>query len=569
MRVHQSSSNMRATLKMVLLGMATTALLSGAAIGQTAAALATTAAAPNAFIASDVQVSPYRTNPFERGGRIANGRYWLRDATMEDMIAAAYTVSPSHVFGGPPWIEWDHYDVSAIAPAGTTQAQAMKMLQALLTERFGLTVKPDTKPLPTMALMLGKGKPKLKESGEEDNPDGSSASTGECKFNPPAVKPPPGVQPDISFSCKSMSMEKLAGNLRYWGFGYYPDDGFVLDQTGLKGNYDFDLHWSQKSNMAKEGADGITIYDAIEQQLGLKLGKTTAPQPVMNIVAVNETPTPNAPDLANKMPPLPPPEFEVEVIKPSRPDETQLNGRINGGQISLQYVTPQFLITFAWQLTDEMLANPPKWMNDDHYDIEAKAAAPPPTPGAKSNAAPEFTMDDLQHMLQVMMEKRFNIKWHMEDRPVEAYTLVAVNPKLAIADPNNRTACKEGPGADGKDPRNTNPALGRLLTCTNITMAQFASQLQTQANGYVHTPVVDATGLTGHYDLTLSFSASQQLHGSAMGPGKKADDSASDPNGGLTLFEAMSRQLGLKMEKTKRPVPVLVFDHIDPKPTDN
>jgi uncharacterized protein (TIGR03435 family) len=174
-------------------------------------------------------------------------------------------------------------------------------------------------------------------------------------------------------------------------------------------------------------------------------------------------------------------------------------------------------------------------------------------------------------MLQVLITERFNMKSHMEDRPMDAYTLVAVSPKLTKADPANRTGCKEGPGADGKDPRNTNPVLGRLVTCRNITMAQFAEQLRTQAPGYVHSPVLDATGIQGNYDLTLSFSGAGQLQGggAAGAPAAGSSDSASDPSGGVSLFDAISRQLGLKMEKVKRPVPVLVIDHIDDKPTDN
>jgi uncharacterized protein (TIGR03435 family) len=42
-----------------------------------------------------------------------------------------------------------------------------------------------------------------------------------------------------------------------------------------------------------------------------------------------------------------------------------------------------------------------------------------------------------------------------------------------------------------------------------------------------------------------------------------------DPNGAVTLFDAVSKQLGLKLEKQRRPVQVLVIDHIEEKPTEN
>ncbi len=62
-----------------------------------------------------------------------------------------------------------------------------------------------------------------------------------------------------------------------------------------------------------------------------------------------------------------------------------------------------------------------------------------------------------------MFADRFQMTSHFEDRPVEAFTLIATNPKMKKADPLNRTHCKEGPGPDGKDPRIANPILGRLL----------------------------------------------------------------------------------------------------------
>ena len=77
--------------------------------------------------------------------------------------------------------------------------------------------------------------------------------------------------------------------------------------------------------LATAGGNGISIYDAIDKQLGLKLGKQLSPIPVVIVDSLNETPTPNAPDLAKILPPLPPPEFEVSTIKPSRPDEREIS----------------------------------------------------------------------------------------------------------------------------------------------------------------------------------------------------------------------------------------------------
>jgi uncharacterized protein (TIGR03435 family) len=170
-------------------------------------------------------------------------------------------------------------------------------------------------------------------------------------------------------------------------------------------------------------------------------------------------------------------------------------------------------------------------------------------------------------MLQQLLMERFNMKVHMEERPIDAYTIYADHPKLKAADPTTRTHCKEGPGPDGKDLRQGNPMLTELFTCQNVSMKELADQLSLFATGYVYTVPVDATGLTGRYDLTMAWSAaSLTILKPASAPGQPV---SSDPDGTVTLDEAMHSQLGLKLVKTKRPVPVLVIDHVEETPTAN
>jgi uncharacterized protein (TIGR03435 family) len=73
-------------------------------------------------------------------------------------------------------------------------------------------------------------------------------------------------------------------------------------------------------------------------------------------------------------------------------------------------------------------------------------------------------------------------------------------------DSESRTTCTEFPGPDGKDPRMANPAITRLLNCTNVTMAQFGKLLLVDADDYVPSPVLDKTGIEGGWDFTLYFS---------------------------------------------------------------
>ena len=487
---------------------------------------------------------------------------------MVDLVAAAYGVENDYVMGGPSWLERDRFDVIAKAPAGTSKENVRLMLQAMLAERFKLAVHNDTKAMPAYVLTVGKGKPRIKES-DESSPAG-------CGPGPKLPDPPQGGVGYVSVTCHNMTMEKFAENLRQMAGNYLTSP--VVDQTGLKGFWDIDIKWTGRGNLQKAGADGISIFDAVDKQLGMKLEMQKAPLPVLVVDSVNEKPTPNAPSVATSLPAPPPPAFEVAVIKPSKPGETNLQGRINGGQVDVKNAPLKFLISFAWDLnqnSDEMIADAPKWLNEDRFDILGKASSEMSAKGM------QIDFDDLRLMVQTLLEDRFKLKTHREDRPVNAYTLVAVSPKLKKADPEMRTGCKEGPGPDGKDPRIASPVLNRLVTCQNMTMADFAQELTNLAPGYIKTPVVDATGIEGRYDFTLSFSSADLTRASAGGGGAGggagggtggaggAAAGSSDPNGALSLIDAVNKQMGLKLEKVKRPVSVLVIDHIDEKPTDN
>jgi uncharacterized protein (TIGR03435 family) len=319
-------------------------------------------------------------------------------------------------------------------------------------------------------------------------------------------------------------------------------------------------------------AGTITLFDALEK-LGLKLDPVEVPVPVLVVDSVNQKPTANVPNVAEFLHvPAAPKEFEVAELKPTNPDFRGMRLQIQpGGRVNIAGTPLKFLIQQAWDLTDDRLVGAPKWMETDRYDIVAKADV----------AGPEMDIDDLWPMLRALLVERFKLAVHTEERPATAYTLTAIKPKMKKADPNSRTKYKEGPAAEGKDLRDKNPILSRLITVQNMTMAQFAEKLKTIAPGYIHSPVLDATGLEGGYDFTLSFSpvgltqagggGGAGRGGAQPGPPTPADTpaAASDPNGAVTLFEAIDKQLGLKLQAQKRPVSILVIDHVEQKPIEN
>jgi uncharacterized protein (TIGR03435 family) len=535
------------------------ALLSSAAFGQSG----DTSPKP-AFALADIHTSAHTTNPnpFMSGGVLRGGRYDLRNATMVDLIKTAWNVDADTVLGGPNWLETDRFDVIAKAAPNTPPETIRLMLQALLADRFQLEIHKDTRPLPGFALTLGKGKPKLKES------EGTAAPG--CQPEP--QKSEPGAPAYVVVTCHHWTMDEFAPNLRLMASAYLTSP--VVNATGLQGSWDFQIKWSPRQQLAQAGSEGISIFDAVDKQLGLKLVSQKLPTPVLIVDRVNERPTDNSPEVSRNLPPAPPAEFEVAVIKPSMPD-TRPMGRIEpGGRIEMQAITLKMLIAVAWNIdftANDLIAGAPKFVDSTHFDVTAKAYA-----GTSTGPAlmPQVDIDDVRLMLRALLVDRFKLATHMEDRPVNTYTLVAGKPKLAKADPANRTGWKEGPPPDGKDPREANPAIARVITFRNMSMAQFADVLQKIAPAYFHSPVLDETGLEGNYDFTLAYSAPNQLQngpgrGGNAGQSGGAVPAASDPNGAISIFEAVSSQLGLKLEEKKRPVPVLVIDHVEEKPTDN
>ena len=104
------------------------------------------------------------------GGVLRAGKYVNRDATMLNLIEAAYGVSEDSIAGGPGWLNADLFDVIGKVPDGTTPATAKLMLQSLLADRFKLVIRNDTRPVPRYVLSVGKGGSKLKPADGSGNP---------------------------------------------------------------------------------------------------------------------------------------------------------------------------------------------------------------------------------------------------------------------------------------------------------------------------------------------------------------------------------------------------------------
>lgn len=530
-------------------------------VGALAAAVLGLAAETPKFEVADVHPSPKTTQPFTRGPFHTASRYELRYATMLDLIRTAYNVDPERISGGPSWLELDRFDVFAKTPERSTVESRRLMMQALLAERFGLKMHDGTAPLPAWALSAKKAQ--LKETDGDGEPG--------CKYSVQGGSPggPGGgpIQlPTLMYTCKNTTMASFAAQmLNMPGAQGYLGNRLVVDQTGLKGSYDFVVRWTPKVPAGiNVVGEPIPLPESMEKNLGLKLEMATVPLPTMVVDSVSRTPTPNSPEAMKSFPPLPT-EFEVASLKPMAPGAPGGQPDVKNGRLYLPGFTMLNLISVAWEINGpDFLVNAPSWIGEDRYEILAKA----PDGVAIGEIAPNrnsvpVNLDAIRPMLRALLKERFQLEVHTEDRPMTAYTLVANKPKLKPADPASRTRWQEGPAANG-DNKNANAALGRMVTCQNVSMAQLAEMLPNIAPGYLRTNVVDATGLEGGYDFTFSFSPV----GVVQQARAQTEGDAAEPLG-ISLFDALNKQLGLKLETVKRPVQVLVIDKIERKPLEN
>jgi uncharacterized protein (TIGR03435 family) len=278
---------------------------------------------------------------------------------------------------------------------------------------------------------------------------------------------------------------------------------------------------------------------------------------VLVVDSVNETPALNPPGIAQALP-APPAEFDVADLKPSDPASTAFKFQVRNGSVDIQGSPLSALIYRAWNVNNpDEVVGMPGWANTARFHILAKSSGPGPDPLPQPGVKADY--DGTIAMLRRLLTDRFGIRVHYEDRPLSAYTLLRGKPKLKKADPASRTSCVEHAG----NPSLRNPTVTRVLNCTNVTMAQFGKFLLWDADDYVQSPVLDGTGLEGGWDFTLYFSDA-----AVVGAGDAAQ-APSDPTGGISLAEAVDKQLGLKLKLERRPVKVMVIDHIDEKPAAN
>jgi uncharacterized protein (TIGR03435 family) len=221
---------------------------------------------------------------------------------MRAILLRAYGIQ-NYQLTAPKWVDIERFDISARIPAGATAEQFRAMLRNLLKDRFHLVAREETKEGQVYALVVGKTSSKLKESTEAAAPENEAApaSAGPPKFEGgfPVLPPGPGLASvvlngSVKMTAQAQTMARLAAILGA------QLDREVVDQTGLKGRYDFHLSYTPESVLAflppgepRPDMLGSDVFTALGEQLGLKLESRKGPVRMIFVDSIEHIPTEN------------------------------------------------------------------------------------------------------------------------------------------------------------------------------------------------------------------------------------------------------------------------------------
>ena len=236
--------------------------------------------------------------------------------------------------------------------------------------------------------------------------------------------------------------------------------------------------------------------------------------------------------------------FEVATVKlnPSGAPGWRL-GPPGRGSISIDNLQLKKIIASSFRIQDSMVFGP-SWLDDTRYDIVGKG--PDPTV-----ANPE-----VWEMMRSLLAERFKMKYHIESREQSIFALVVA---------------KGGPKLKNPEDGRCAAAIKAGQTCGDIQFLSFGVGIYNMPIGALigglgrvlqDRPIVDKTGLTGKYDAAITWMSDgmkpEQLEG--VPKEQRPED--------ISLFEALEKQAGLKLEAQKAPVQVVVIDSIE-KPSEN
>jgi uncharacterized protein (TIGR03435 family) len=427
------------------------------------------------------------------------------------------------------------------------------MLRVLLRDRFGLVTHSRTDEIPAYTITVG-SRNRLQAGNT------SEVSGCDLKQN---ISTAPGVpRPPVTLVCKNETMGAFAqvlSDLRE-ASGYllgYP----ILDRTGLRGAWSFNLKWTPRNAWHADpipAADGAALFDATDNQLGLKLELTSVPTAVMVIDRVRKPGAMKSLDVKMR--------FETAEIRLDDPNDPTLPcGHIDiqsGGHLHIHMTLRSLILETQGDFNPHRIVDRSNSLDATCWELLATA---PVRPDASIGLnGPEWNgvdINSLRMMLRSLLQKRFRLATHVEQRPVSGFALVGSGAKLSRADDSNRPGCADGQGErpsgpSWHDPRLTNPMASRLITCRNVTLAQFVSALNRMNTG-ADGPIVDATSIVGRNDMAVSFSPGPWFH---------TAQSQQPSHLLIPIAQALRLQLGLELQASQVSEAVLIVDHVEARP---
>jgi len=216
------------------------------------------------------------------------------------------------------------------------------------------------------------------------------------------------------------------------------------------------------------------------------------------------------------------PKFEAAAIHPNKTGSSNTRISVSGGRLVITNASLKTLVRNAWDLLPFQIAGGPSWFDTDMFDITAT-----------TGRAGELSHEELRLLLRSLLDERFALKAHFEDRPGSVYALLPGK---------NGTRLKSGEATGTPGVNTSKGAGGAKMQGKGEPVSTLASNLANQLGRYVR----DETGLTGKYDWVLEW----------------APDAS--PESTLpSLISAVQEQLGLRLEPARGSVPVLVLDHVE------
>lgn len=207
---------------------------------------------------------------------LANGALTMRNVPLRILLAEIYLMTPDDIVG-PSWLNDVRVDVAAKAPShDASDADLREMTKALLRDRMKMAAHIEPRSRSVWALEVWKGRHKLKPSTSPARPEDAA-----CRRQ--------SAETGVKFVCQHMSMAEFAHEIPEIA-GRYTDQR-VVDRTDLEGWWKFTLEWTPSADLETNG--GLTLFAALQSQLGLQLENKKLPVPVVVIDSMERIPAEN------------------------------------------------------------------------------------------------------------------------------------------------------------------------------------------------------------------------------------------------------------------------------------